>query len=150
MLQVLAAAYVLWPAFCGFLATSGPFALMLGLLRGLGLQRQYAACVLGVLWPVGSFLILGVASSPTQVWLALTCTYALLIFSMGLVASCHSWQKLSDAAIRANAAAVGAVTDGGDGGGSSSSNKTTRTANATGLAAADAAAAGSELHPVQP
>ena len=62
---VLSAAGALWPAFCGFLATSGPFALMLGLLRGLGLQRSFALCVLGILWPVRYALVVGVANVGT-------------------------------------------------------------------------------------
>ena len=104
--EVLHAASDLWPAFCTFLATSGPFAMLLGLIRGLGLQRPFAIIVATILWPVGAGLVIGVAKDPSQVWLCLTCTYWILITCLSLLAYCSSWQRLSDVAIAANANAV--------------------------------------------
>ena len=46
--EVLLAAEDMWKWFCMFMLISGPFALLLGLNRGLGLQRATAACVIGL------------------------------------------------------------------------------------------------------
>ena len=51
---VLAAAAATWAPWCAFMLVSGVFALLLGLVKGLGLQRQMACLVVGVLWPVGA------------------------------------------------------------------------------------------------
>ena len=108
---VHAAVAELWPSFCFFLFTSGPFALMLGLLRGLGLQKEFAMAVIFLLWPVGATLVIWVAHSPAQVWRALTATYWLLVATMACLAGCSSWRRLSDKAIAASGgAALGAAT----------------------------------------
>ena len=49
--EVLRGAAQMWPSFCLFTLISGPFALVLGLNRGLGLTRQIAICVITILWP---------------------------------------------------------------------------------------------------
>ena len=49
----LAAATEMWPSWSRFLLVSGSFALSLGLVKGLGQQKQMALFVVCVLWPVG-------------------------------------------------------------------------------------------------
>ena len=74
--KVLAATAHMWPWFCAFMLISGPFALIIGLNRGLGLQRHNAACVLLLVWPVGAPLILIYAQSPSNVWQLLSRRWA--------------------------------------------------------------------------
>lgn len=74
--EVLAHTRLMWPWFCPFLLVSGMFALMLGLTRGLGLQRATAIFVVSILWPVGAPLVLFWAQTPSNVWQSLTLTCA--------------------------------------------------------------------------
>jgi len=101
---VLTAAAATWSAWCVFLLTSGAFMLLLGLLKGLGMQRQLAVLVVCGLWPVGAPLV-WLATSPTQVWQHLTLTYALLTAAMALLAGCSDWHRLSERAVRLSASA---------------------------------------------
>jgi MATE family multidrug resistance protein len=130
---VLAAAAAMWPSFCGFLMISGPFAMMLGLIRGLGLQRQLALGVVGILWPLGGGLVLGVAASPYDVWLCLIATYSTIVAVMGLLAGCSSWEALAERAIAAHGAKGGAEPP-----------CSSATRKAGGLAGADGAAAAAD------
>ena len=145
---VLASARAMWPWFCLFMCVSGPFALQLGLNRGLGLQRQNAICVVGVLWPLGAPLVLGWATDVSMIWQALTITYTLLLGAMALCASCASWERLALKAV----ATVGPKSDGAHSDQAATSHtqnhasiharelEETRTVDLRGLAAADAAA----------
>ena len=139
--EVLAATAHMWPWFCAFMLISGPFALIIGLNRGLGLQRHNAACVLLLVWPVGAPLILIYAQSPSNVWQLLSCTYALLLSALVLCAGCSNWEALADKAAAANeqpspGEAENEMNGSAPGGGSR------RTCTSTGgLAAADAEAA---------
>lgn len=97
--QVLEAAYDMWPAWCFFMLISGAFALLLGLVKGLGLQRQMAALVVGVQWPLGTPLVWA-AQGPAAVWQMLAITYGVLTGAMALCAGCASWDALADKAVR--------------------------------------------------
>ena len=99
---VLAATREMWPSFIVFMFISGPFAMMLGLNRGLGLQRANAACVIGLVWPLGAPLVLFWASTPSNVWQALSVTYTLLVCAMVLCATCSSWELLAQKAMAAS------------------------------------------------
>ena len=105
---VLARTRVMWPWFCVFMLISGPFALMLGLNRGLGLQRATAACVLALVWPLGAPLVLFWARTPSNVWQSLSVTYSLLVGAMALCAGCSSWAALAERAHAASGAGTGA------------------------------------------
>ena len=120
----------MWPTFCAFLLVSGPFALVMGLNRGLGLQRANALCVLCVVWPVGAPLVTLWAQTPSSIWLALMMTFALLTGCMATCAVCSSWAALAE---KAHAAS------GGDKEGSSTGNELSEASGGAGLAAADAA-----------
>lgn len=113
--DVLEGASAMWPAFSLFMLISGPFALLLGLNRGLGLQRQTAYGVVALLWPVGAPLVFFAAHDPSQVWLALTGTYSLLVCAMGACAVCSDWHALSRKAVEQSrtAAELHPGTDGG-------------------------------------
>jgi Na+-driven multidrug efflux pump len=88
-----------WPWFCAHSLVSGSFALVSGINRGLGLQRQNALCVLLLLWPLGVPLVLLGARDAADVWRLLLMTYVALTVAMGLFTVCSSWTKLSEVII---------------------------------------------------
>ena len=145
---VLAAAAELWPAFCGFMLVSGHFGVAIGLMRGLGMQRFNATCVVLVLWPVGVPLVAWAAHTAPRVWLMLSAAYILLVAALLAGAGCADWRKLSDIAIAASggggggesakSGGAGRVANGGDGEGAG---KEMHAARGGGLAAADSCAA---------
>ena len=94
--RVLSEARLMWPWFCGLLLTNGPFGVISGLNRGLGLQRENAACVLLLLWPVGAPLVVYGSHTIVQVWQHLALVYALLTASMGACAMWANWTLLAD------------------------------------------------------
>lgn len=106
--EVLAAAEEMWPSWSMFLLISGTFALLLGLAKGLGQQRQMAVFVVCVLWPVGCPLV-WLATCPARVWQMLAFTYMLLSVAMGLCAACTDWHKLSATAIAHSQGSGGAA-----------------------------------------
>jgi len=134
---VKASARHMWPDWCVFMLVSGAFALMLGVVKGLGLQKQLALLVLLLLWPVGAPLV-WLASSPAHVWRMLALTYSMLSVAMGVLVACSDWHALSRRAVTlssttgaAEASTAGGVAGGGGTGG--------------GLAAADSAVEAAEL-----
>ena len=126
---VLAAAADMWPSWSLFLLVSGTFALTLGLVKGLGLQKQMATLVICVLWPVGAPLV-WVAQEPAQVWQMLAVTYLLLATAISLCAGCFDWHVLSAKAVELSRSDVAPTAQAASGGG---------------LAAADGAKAALEL-----
>ena len=127
---VAAAAVDMWRDWCVFMLVSGGFALMLGLVKGLGLQKQLAVLVVLGLWPLGAPLV-WVADSPSHVWRMLAITYTCLIVAMGVLAGCSDWRKLSKRAVENSRSSGDADTDG---------TTSTGAARSGGLAAADSAA----------
>jgi MATE family multidrug resistance protein len=94
--RVLGVSGAMWAWFCCFLASNGPFSVISGLNRGLGLQRENALCVLLILWPVGAPLVVLGASNVVQVWQHLCVVYALLTSSMAACALCARWTRISE------------------------------------------------------
>lgn len=141
---VLAGAAQMWPSFNLFLVVSGGFALLLGLNRGLGLQRHTAVCVAVIMWPLGCPLVLS-AHTASEVWQRLGIMYVILTTALSSCAGCSSWKELSERAIAMSTTSSTAAAEGAAGGGAEVCGKQACGGRVAGLAAADAHAADVEL-----
>ena len=95
--EVIDGALSLWPWVCLSLFLFAVYGIALGLLRGLGLQRRSAACILLSLWCIGFPMMLCLTSTIDDIWRLVPPIYVIL--DVGLVGSsiaCVSWKRLSD------------------------------------------------------